>query len=249
MNNIDNIQVLKDIIDGSKYLVFFGGAGVSTASNIPDFRSSNGIFNEKYGNIPIERIISHSFFVKEPKIFYEVYKDKLVYKDAKPNYCHLVLKKLEDINILKTIITQNIDSLHQQAGSKNVIELHGSVYRNYCIKCNKFYSVDELLNKGNPPLCDCGSIIKPDVVLYEEALDNNSIINAIRNIEKADTLIIGGTSLSVYPAASFIEYFNGKNLIIINKNETNKDISADLIIREDISLVFKRLGELYGFKF
>ena len=240
--NKEKIDALREIIDNSKHLVFFGGAGVSTASNIPDFRSSNGIYNETYGTIPIERIISHSFFMSHPDIFFEVYKEKLCFKDAKPNYCHKVLTKLEELGILKAVITQNIDNLHTLAGTKNVIELHGSVMRNYCMKCHKSYDLDYILNSNGVPLCTCGGIVKPDVVLYEESLDYNSIMNAIKEISEADTLIIGGTSLSVYPAAQFVEYFNGRNLVIINKSDVYKNKDATLVINDDISEVFRLLG-------
>ena len=239
---MNKTEILRNIIDNSKYLVFFGGAGVSTASNIPDFRSSNGIYNEKYGTIPIEAIISHSFFVNHPDIFYSVYKEKLCFKDALPNDCHKVLKKLEDKGILKAIITQNIDNLHQKAGSKKVLELHGSTMRNYCMRCNKFYTLDEILKMDNVPKCSCGGIIKPDVVLYEEPLNYNTVKEAIDAIEKADTLIVGGTSLVVYPAAYYLEYFRGKNLVIINKSETSKDSMATLVIHDDIAKVFRELG-------
>ncbi len=238
------IEKLREIIDNSKYLVFFGGAGVSTASGIPDFRSSTGIFSERYGNIPIERIISHSFFMNNPSIFFDVYRDKLVFKDARPNDCHKTLAKLEEMGILKATITQNIDNLHQLAGSKKVLELHGSTYRNYCMNCHKFYDIDKVLDAKGVPMCECGGTIKPDVVLYEEALDYNIITESINHLLKADTLIIGGTSLSVYPAASFIDYFNGKNLVIINKGDTMKHTDATLVIHDDIAKVFRELGYL-----
>ena len=238
------IERLREIIDNSEYLVFFGGAGVSTASGIPDFRSSNGIYNEKYGNIPIERIISHSFFMSNPEIFFKIYKEKLVFKDALPNDCHKTLKVLEDKGILKAVITQNIDNLHQKAGSRNVLELHGSTYRNYCMKCHKPHDIDKVLDSDGVPKCTCGGTIKPDVVLYEESLDYNTIMDTIDHLLKADTLIIGGTSLSVYPAASFIDYFKGKNLVIINKDTTMKDTYATLVIHDDIAKVFRELNYL-----
>ena len=236
------IEQLRKIIDESKYLVFFGGAGVSTASNIPDFRSSNGIYNEKYGTIPIEAIISHSFFISHPDIFYNVYKEKLCFPNAKPNDCHKVLSKLENLGILKAVITQNIDDLNEKAGSKKVYKLHGSVTKNHCMRCNKPYSLDYVLKSNDVPKCDCGGIIKPDVVLYEEPLDDNTVSAAISHIRKADTLIVGGTSLIVYPAAYYLEYFNGKNLIIINMSKTPKDDSADLVINDDIAKVFRELN-------
>jgi len=239
---MSKIEILRKIIDNSKYLVFFGGAGVSTASNIPDFRSSNGIYSEKYGTIPIESIISHTFFMYNKEIFFKIYKEKLCFKDAVPNECHKTLKKLEDMGILKAVITQNIDNLHQKAGSKEVVELHGSTYRNYCMKCGKFYTLDDVLKFDNIPTCTCGGTIKPDVVLYEEPLDEETVSKAIKHISKADTLIVGGTSLVVYPAAYYLEYFKGKNLIIINKSKTQKDNEATLVINDDISEVFKELG-------
>jgi len=239
MNKID---ILRNLIDNSKYLVFFGGAGVSTASNIPDFRSSNGIYSEKFGNLSIERIISHSFFNADPATFFKLYKEKLVFEDALPNKCHIGLAHLEDKGILKAVITQNIDNLHQLAGSKNVIELHGSVYRNYCMNCHKFYTLHECINQEDIPRCSCGGIIKPDVVLYEEPLNEETVMKAISEISKADTLIIGGTSLVVYPAAYYINYFRGKNLIILNKGSLDIDKNATLVINDDISKVFEELG-------
>ena len=243
---MDKIEALKQMIDSSNgKTVFFGGAGVSTASNIPDFRSSNGIYSESYGTIPIEEIISHTFFMKHPDIFYEVYKEKLCFPNAMPNFCHLALAKLEEKGLLSSVITQNIDNLHQKAGSKKVYELHGSVYRNYCMKCNKFYNLDSVLSSKGVPHCDCGGMIKPDVVLYEESLDYNTITESLKEISNANTLIIGGTSLSVYPAAGFINYFKGNNLVIINKSTTPMDKEADLLINDDISEVFRKLMELY----
>lgn len=236
-------DILKNIILNSKHLVFFGGAGVSTASKIPDFRSSNGIYNEKYGTIPIETIISHSFFMSNPEIFYNVYKEKLCFPNAQPNDCHLVLAKLEKMGILKSIITQNIDDLHEKAGSKNILKLHGSVTSNHCMKCSKQFGLSYILNSKGLPLCDnCKGLVKPDVVLYEEPLDYNTVEKAISEISKADTLIIGGTSLVVYPAAYYIEYFKGKNLVIINMSETSKDKECTLVIHDDIAKVFRELN-------
>ncbi|MGL4992405.1 MAG: NAD-dependent protein deacylase [Sarcina sp.] len=235
-NKIDQlIEILKE----SKNIVFFGGAGVSTESNIPDFRSSSGIFNQKL-NITLtpEQLVSHSYYIKYPKEFFNFYKEKLVYPNAKPNKAHLALVELEKMGKLKAIITQNIDGLHQMASSKTVFELHGSIHRNYCTKCNKFYDLNFILNSPSIPLCtECNGIVKPDVVLYEEGLDNTVIDNSINAISKADTLIIGGTSLIVYPAAGLINYFNGKNIILINKSSTPADNKANLVINDSIGTV------------
>jgi len=203
-------EKLYEIIKNSKRIVFFGGAGVSVASGIPDFRGANGLYN----NVP-EEIISHHYFLENTKEFYEFYKDNLVFKNAKPNPCHEALAILEEKGYLKAIITQNIDGLHQMAGSKNVIELHGSIHRNYCMKCHKFYALEDI-TFDSIPRCSCGGIIKPDVVLYEEALNDDVIEKAIYEISNADTLIVAGTSLVVYPAASFVKFFRGRNLIVIN---------------------------------
>lgn len=244
MNN--QIEQLSKIINNSNNIVFFGGAGVSTESGIPDFRSSNGLFNEKL-NITFtpEQLVSHSFYMRYPEEFFNFYKAKLIYPDAKPNPCHLALAELEKIGKLKGIITQNIDGLHQAAGSKNVFELHGSVLRNYCVKCNSFYDEKFILESKEVPTCiKCGGSVKPNVVLYEEGLDDNVIRDAINAISKADTLIIGGTSLVVYPAAGLINYFRGNNLILINKTATNADNKATLIIRESIGKVFSKVMEM-----
>lgn len=203
-------EKLYEIIKNSKRIVFFGGAGVSVASGIPDFRGANGLYNKAP-----EEIISHHYFLENTKEFYEFYKDNLVFKNAKPNPCHEALAILEEKGYLKAIITQNIDGLHQMAGSKNVIELHGSIYRNYCMKCHKFYALEDI-TFDSIPRCSCGGIIKPDVVLYEEALNDDVIEKAIYEISNADTLIVAGTSLVVYPAASFVKFFRGRNLIVIN---------------------------------
>lgn len=234
------IGILKKLIDGSKNTVFFGGAGVSTASNIPDFRSTDGLYNMKYKYSP-EVILSRSFFNKNLKEFYRFYFDKMIYKEALPNYCHKGLALMEKQGKLKGVITQNIDGLHQLAGSKNVIELHGSVHRNYCIKCGDFYDLDSLLHKGDIPLCKCGGIIKPDVVLYEENLNENNILKAIDLIKNCELLIIGGTSLKVYPASGFIDYFKGKNLVIINKETTVYDNRANYLFNENIDDIFNQL--------
>lgn len=235
-----NIEKLKLMIKNSDNIVFFGGAGVSTESNIPDFRSSSGLFNEKLNkNFTPEQLVSRTFFNRYTEDFFKFYKDKLIYPDAKPNNAHIALAKLEKSGKLKAVITQNIDGLHQMAGSNNVIELHGSVHRNYCTDCNKFFSLNDILNlEGIIPHCDlCGGVVKPDVVLYEEALDDNVITKAINSIKNADLLIIGGTSLKVYPAASFINYFRGKNIVVINKDNINFDNKASLVINKPIGQV------------
>jgi NAD-dependent deacetylase len=234
-----SMDKLISILKESTNVVFFGGAGVSTESKIPDFRSSNGLFNERL-NITFtpEQLVSHSFYIKYPEEFFKFYKSKLLYPDAKPNSGHIALAKLEQIGKLKAIITQNIDGLHQMAGSKNVFELHGSVHRNYCVKCHAFYDANFILEAEGVPFCNkCGGQVKPDVVLYEESLDNNVISAAIDAISKADTLIIGGTSLVVYPAAGLIDYFRDKNLVLINKSSTSADSKATLVINDSIGKV------------
>ena len=237
------IEKLTEIIKNSDNIVFFGGAGVSTESNIPDFRSSNGLWNEKLKiNFTPEQLVSHTFFLQYPDEFFQFYKDKLIYPDAKPNAAHLALAKLEEMGKVKAVVTQNIDGLHQAAGSKTVYELHGSVLRNYCMKCHSFYDEKFILESEGIPVCPaCGGRVKPDVVLYEEALDDATISGAVNAISKADTLIIGGTSLVVYPAAGLIHYFRGKNLVLINKSTTSADADADLVIHDAIGKV---LGEV-----
>lgn len=240
---MDKIDKLIDVIKNSKNIVLFTGAGISTASNIPDFRSANGIYSNLYnGFLSPEKVVSHSFFIESLKEFYEFYFDKMVYLDAKPNKAHEFFSKLEQEGKLKAVITQNIDDLHQMAGSKNVIELHGSIKRNYCMNCHKFYSVDEIYNKL-PPKCSCGGVIKPDVVLYEESLNDKDIINAINYISNCDTLIVVGTSLMVYPAAGFLRYFNGDNLILLNKSKTSYDNIATLVINDDIISIIEELKQ------
>lgn len=236
------IEKLTQILKDSNNIVFFGGAGVSTESNIPDFRSSNGLWNEKLKiNFTPEQLVSHTFFMRYPDEFFKFYKDKLIYPDAKPNAAHIALAKLEKMGKLKAVVTQNIDGLHQAASSKNVYELHGSVLRNYCMNCHAFYDEKFILeSKGIPTCPKCGGKVKPDVVLYEEGLDNDVITGAVRAISQADTLIIGGTSLVVYPAAGLINYFKGKNLVLINKSSTSADNKADLVIHDAIGKV---LGE------
>lgn len=236
------IEKLTQILKTSSNIVFFGGAGMSTESGIPDFRSASGLFNKKLNmTFTPEQLVSHTFFIRYPEEFFNFYRDKLIYQEAKPNSGHLALAKLEEIGKLKAIVTQNIDGLHQAAGSKVVYELHGSVLRNYCMKCNSFYDEKFILESKGVPTCpECGGKVKPDVVLYEEGLDESIIQNSIRAIAQADTLIIGGTSLVVYPAAGLINYFRGKNLILINKSTTSADNKANLVIHDAIGKV---LGE------
>lgn len=236
---------LKEVIDKSKSIVFFGGAGVSTESNIPDFRSEKGLYNaqKEYGCSP-EEILSHTFFMRHTETFFDYYKKNLIYLDAEPNKAHKALAYLEEQGKLKAIVTQNIDGLHQKAGSKKVFELHGSVLRNYCMDCGKYYDVEYIMDENNcknkiPRCRECGGIVKPDVVLYEEALDENCMIGAINAIQQADTLIIGGTSLVVYPAAGLIRYFSGNNLVLINKQATPYDSKADLVINDSIGKVME----------
>lgn len=232
---MNKIEKLQEIIDASDNIVFFGGAGVSTESGIPDFRSESGIFKslEKYGDTP-ERLVSHSYYLEHTDKFFRYYKDCLIFPEVEPNPAHYTLARLEKEGKLKAIITQNIDGLHQKAGSKNVLELHGSVYRNYCEICKKEYDLNFILESEGIPHCTCGGIIKPDVILYEEALDMNILNKSVEYIMSADTLIVGGTSLVVYPAAGLINYFKGKNLVLINKNQTDYDNLATLVINEAI---------------
>jgi len=233
------VKKLQEIIDDSKSIVFFGGAGVSTESNIPDFRSADGLYQQQYKYSP-EQIVSHSFFMRHTEAFYDFYKDKMMFLDANPNKAHLKLAELEAAGKLKAVVTQNIDGLHQLAGSKVVYELHGSIHRNYCQRCMQFYDASYVKNSAGIPKCEkCGGTIKPDVVLYEEGLDSGIIHNSIRAISEADTLIIGGTSLVVYPAAGFIDYFRGKHLVVINKSVTAKAVGAELSISAPI-------GEILG---
>ena len=239
------IEKLTQILRDSNNIVFFGGAGVSTASGIPDFRSSNGLWNEKLKiNFTPEQLVSHTFFMRYPDEFFNFYKAKLIYPNAKPNGAHIALAKLEEMGKLKAVVTQNIDGLHQAAGSKNVYELHGSVLRNYCMSCNAFYDEKFIMeSKGIPTCPKCGGKVKPDVVLYEEGLDEDIINGAVRAISAADTLIIGGTSLVVYPAAGLIQYFRGKNLVLINKSTTSADSEANLVIKDDIAKVLSESVE------
>ena len=237
----EKLQKLSDWIKESDNIVFFGGAGVSTESGIPDFRSVDGLYNQEY-KYPPETIISHSFYHKNPKEFYRFYKNRMIFANAKPNDAHLALAKLEAMGKLRAVITQNIDGLHQMAGSREVLELHGSVHRNYCTHCGKFFDLTYVENCEDVPHCDdCGEIVKPDVVLYEEGLDQTILSKAIRYISKADILIIGGTSLVVYPAAGLIDYYRGNKLVLINKDSTSRDSQANLVINGNIGEV---LGEI-----
>lgn len=241
---MDQIQRLQEMIDESNNIVFFGGAGVSTESDIPDFRSADGLYQETY-KYPPEQVVSHTFFVQKPELFYEFYKSKMMFLDAKPNKAHKKLAEMEEKGKLKAVITQNIDGLHQLAGSKRVLELHGSIHRNYCQKCGKFYDAKYVKESEGIPLCECGGIVKPDVVLYEEGLDSMTIQQSVRAISEAEMLIIGGTSLVVYPAASFIDYFHGKYLVVINKSATSRDGQADLCIQQPIGEVFGKINLSY----
>ncbi len=229
------------MVQHSNNIVFFGGAGVSTESGIPDFRSVDGLYNQKY-KYPPEHILSHTFYRENPEEFYRFYRDKMLCLDAKPNMAHIKLAELEKAGKLKAIITQNIDGLHQKAGSKNVLELHGSVHRNFCEHCHKLFDAEYMLHSTGVPKCDaCGGPIKPDVVLYEEGLDNDVIEQSLYYISHADMLIIGGTSLVVYPAAGLVRYYNGHKLVLINKSSTDMDSSADLVIKEPIGQVFSHI--------
>ncbi|MBE5995246.1 MAG: NAD-dependent protein deacylase [Paenibacillaceae bacterium] len=232
-------SLLKDWIMESQNIVFFGGAGVSTESNIPDFRGVDGLYHQEY-EYPPETIISHSFYRSRPKEFYRFYKNKMLFPDAKPNPAHLALAKLEEMGKLKAVITQNIDGLHQAAGSKNVLELHGSVRRNHCTRCMKFFSLEDMLSsmgEDGVPRCTCSGLIKPDVVLYEESLDEGVLSKSVAYISQADMLIIGGTSLTVYPAAGLIDYYRGNKMVLINKTVTPMDEKANLVISGSIGEV------------
>lgn len=236
----DKILTLKKWVEESSNIVFFGGAGVSTESGIPDFRSVDGLYNQKY-DYPPETILSHSFFVKNPEEFYRFYHDKMIIDGAKPNAAHYKLAQLEEQGKLKAVITQNIDGLHQLAGSKNVLELHGSTLRNHCTKCGKKYGIEAVAGAENVPYCTCGGMIRPDVVLYEESLDTDVMNRAAQHIREADMFIIGGTSLVVYPAAGLVNYYRGKKLVLINKGSTGMDSSADLLINDKIGQVFSQI--------
>ena len=236
----DKIQQFKQLVNDGNNIVFFGGAGVSTESGIPDFRSKDGLYNQKY-DYPPEEILSHTFFINYTDEFFKFYKDKMNSLKYEPNITHIKLAELEKKGKLKAIITQNIDGLHQKAGAKNVFELHGSVLRNYCMKCHKFYDAEYVFNSNGIPRCTCGGIIKPDVVLYEEGLNEETLNKSIISINKADLLIVAGTSLTVYPASGLIDYFKGKNLVLINRDVTPFDNRADLVIHEALGKVFKEI--------
>ena len=236
----EKIQKFKNLVEQSQNIVFFGGAGVSTESGIPDFRSKDGLYNQKY-KYPPEEILSHTFFIKNTNEFYKFYKEKMNSLKYEPNITHKKLAELENKGKLKAIVTQNIDGLHQKAGSKKVFELHGSVLRNYCMKCNKFYGPEYIFNSEGIPTCSCGGIIKPDVVLYEEGLDEETLKNSIIAIQKADLLIVAGTSLTVYPASGLINYFRGEKLVLINKDATPYDNRANLVLNESLGKVFANI--------
>lgn len=238
-----HIEQLRQWVEGCSNIVFFGGAGVSTESGIPDFRSVDGLYNQKY-DYPPETIISHSFYKKNTAEFYRFYKDKMLFSGAKPNKAHLALAKLEEQGKLKAVVTQNIDGLHQAAGSKEVLELHGSVHRNYCTRCGKFYDLDYVIHTEGVPHCSCGGVIKPDVVLYEEGLDQEVLRKAVDYISHADMLIVGGTSLTVYPAAGLIDYYRKNKLVLINRSVTPMDSRADLVISGSIGEIFGEIVEL-----
>lgn len=235
-------ETLKQWLSESENIVFFGGAGVSTESKIPDFRSTDGLYNQQYA-YPPETILSHTFYMRRPEEFYRFYRNKMLFPDAEPNRAHKALAKLEQEGRLRAVITQNIDGLHQKAGSREVLELHGSVLRNYCTKCGKFYGLEAVLESEGVPRCTCGGVIKPDVVLYEEGLDQHTLQKAVYYISNADVLIIGGTSLTVYPAARLIDYYGGKKLVLINKSVTSMDSRADLVISGPIGEI---LGDAAG---
>lgn len=239
---MDKIKELVTLIKTSKKTVFFGGAGVSTESGLKDFRSKDGLYHEKY-IYPPEEILSHHFFLENTKEFYKFYRDKLNSLNYKPNITHIILAKLEEKGLLSSIITQNIDGFHQMAGSKNVLELHGSVWRNYCMKCHKSYEAENVFSSTDVPKCSCGGIIKPEVVLYEESLNQETLQQAIKEISTADLLIIGGTSLNVYPAAGLIQYFHGKNIVLINKEKTPYDKMCNLVFYDNIGKIMKKIEQ------
>lgn len=237
---MDSIEKLQSMVNQSRRIVFFGGAGVSTESGIPDFRSVDGLYHQKY-DVPPETILSLSFFLRKPEEFYRFYRDKMIFKDAQPNPAHRTLAAWETAGKLSAVVTQNIDGLHQAAGSKNVVELHGTVHKNFCMRCKKAYGLDAILKSAGVPVCTCGGIIKPDVVLYEEPLDQMVMEQAVREIAGAEMLLIGGTSLSVYPAAGFVQAFTGKYIVILNKAPTNMDSKADLVIDAPIGKTLEKI--------
>ena len=242
---LDKLQQLAAIIKTSNNIVAFTGAGVSTESNIPDFRSPNGLYNRRKYDYPPETIISRSFFMKHPDIFFGFYKSQMVYKEAQPNDCHKALARLEQLGKLKAVITQNIDGLHQKVGSRIVLELHGTIYSNHCMNCGKFFDLDYVLNTPGVPLCDkCGGIVKPDVVLYEEPLDSNTLAEAVRYISKADVMLVMGTSLVVYPAAGLIDYYSGDKLVLINKTSTPYDFRANIIIHDSVGETMRSVMQM-----
>ncbi|MDO5398638.1 MAG: NAD-dependent protein deacylase [bacterium] len=237
---MNKIEELRKIIEENDNIVFFGGAGVSVPSGIPDFRSADGIYSQAYKSVlNPETIISHSFFMRYPDEFYEFYKDKMIYEKAEPNDAHYALAELERCGKLNAVITQNIDGLHQKAGSKRVLELHGTIHYNYCMKCGKRYGLEYILNSKGVPKCSCGGIVRPDVVLYEEGLDGHTVEMSRAFVQAADVLIVGGTSLKVYPAAGYVREFVGKKLVLINKSATDMDSDADLVINDDIARVLR----------
>lgn len=240
MAQSEQVKQLNEWVKTTDNIVFFGGAGVSTESGIPDFRSVDGLYNQQY-DYPPETILSHTFYRRNPEEFYRFYRAKMLCLDAKPNAAHLKLAQWEQEGKLKAVVTQNIDGLHQAAGSKVVLELHGSVLRNYCESCGKFYDAEYILHSEGVPACECGGSIKPDVVLYEEGLDQKTLSNAIRCISEADVLIVGGTSLAVYPAAGLLDYYNGHKLVLVNKTPTPRDSIADLVVQGSIGEIFSQL--------
>lgn len=240
MTAADKLEQLKDWVSQSKRIVFFGGAGVSTESGIPDFRSVDGLYSQKF-EYPPETIISHSFYLRDPEYFFRFYREKMLPLDFEPNITHKVLARWEREGKLSAVVTQNIDGLHQKAGSHTVYELHGSVLRNYCTRCRKFYSAEYVKNCDGVPKCSCGGTVKPDVVLYEEGLDSETVENSVMAIRDADLLIVGGTSLTVYPAAGLLRYYRGSRLVLINRDETPYDSQADLVLHESLGDVFSRL--------
>ena len=240
MEETEQLKRFLDMVHESDNIVFFGGAGVSTESGIPDFRSVDGLYNQRF-EYPPEEILSHTFFVNHTEYFYDFYREKMLALDARPNDAHIKLAQLEKSGKLSAVVTQNIDGLHQMAGSKNVYELHGSVHRNYCMSCHRFYDAEYIKNSEGIPRCECSGIIKPDVVLYEEGLNDGVVSGAINAIANADCLIVAGTSLNVYPAAGFIRYFNGKYFVLINRDKTPADSSADLVIHDSVGKILSKI--------